>query len=226
MRATLQAPGLLTGCLDAAKQTIEGLGSAVAYESQGSRAGGGVTALLVVDGERATIGKILDLIIDLQLDGFTEFGPSTTMATGNVTCRVATHNDEVWIVFAEVALEVPTAARPGTKELIHRLVESGQSLVAVDTNRNIVGYALAEPHDANTLSLFYLGVSKTARGQHACSSLVAKLKGIGAAIIADVRWNNTSSMVERFEHFQFVKTDVDAERTKFRWQPAKENSPA
>jgi ribosomal protein S18 acetylase RimI-like enzyme len=87
----------------------------------------------------------------------------------------------------------------------------------------IVGYALAEMYDKSTLSLVYLGVSKAARNQSVSSSLVSKLKESGASIITDVRSNNTSSMVERFEHFGFVKGDVDANRTKLRWEKVGHN---
>jgi len=80
-----------------------------------------------------------------------------------------------------------------------------------------LGYALAAM-DTNTLSLVYLGVSKTARNQRVSSSLISKLKEGGTPIITDVRSNNTSSMVERFEHFEFVKSDVNADRTKLRWE--------
>jgi hypothetical protein len=79
------------------------------------------------------------------------------------------------------------------------------------------GYALAAM-DTNTLSIVYPGVSKTARNQRVSSSLISKLKEGGTPIITDVRSNNTSSMVERFEHFGFVKGDVNVDRTKLRWE--------
>lgn len=82
---------------------------------------------------------------------------------------------------------------------------------------NLCDYALAAM-DTNTLSLVYLGVSKTARNQRISSSLISKLKEGGAPIITDVRSNNTSSMVERFEHFGFGKGDVNADRTNLRWE--------
>jgi hypothetical protein len=140
------------------------------------------------------------------------------------TYRVAVSGDEAGIlkVFAEVAPEVPTSVLPQTEPLLERLVASGQSWVAVDADDNIIGYALAEPHDSKTLSLFYLGVSKVARNQHVSSSLISKLRETGAPIITDVRSNNKSSMVERFEHLGFVKCDVNADRTKLRWEKPKE----
>ena len=79
------------------------------------------------------------------------------------------------------------------------------------------GYALAAM-DTNTLSIVYPGVSKTARNQRVSSSLISKLKEGATPIITDVRSNNTSSMVERFEHFGFVKGDVNVDRTKLRWE--------
>jgi hypothetical protein len=81
------------------------------------------------------------------------------------TYRPAVSSDEGSIlkVFAEVASEVPTAVRPQTEAYIKRFVGSGQSWVATDAEGKVVGYALAEPHDRETLSLVYLGVSKAAR---------------------------------------------------------------
>ncbi len=136
------------------------------------------------------------------------------------TYRVAIAGDEAGIlkVFAEVASEVPTRVLPQTEAIVQRLVASGQSWVGVDADDNIVGYALAEPCDAETLSLVYVGVSKAMRNQHVCASLISKLQEIGAPIVTDVRSNNKSSMVERFEHFGFVKGDVNADRTKLRWE--------
>ncbi|MET3334591.1 MULTISPECIES: GNAT family N-acetyltransferase [Bradyrhizobium] len=219
MRAMLHAPNITLESLGAVKATINGLGCTIVFDRQDSLPGGGVIANLIVEGERDEIGRILDLIPVEQLGGFTEFGPAATI-TGNVVYRIAVPDDEVGIllVFAEVAREVPTAVRPQTTAYITRYVASGQSLIAVDARGNIVGYALAEPHDKETLSLVYLGVSKAARGQHVSSALISKLKEIGAPIITDVRSDNKSSMVARFLRFGFVKTDDDGNRTKLRWQ--------
>jgi acetyltransferase (GNAT) family protein len=140
------------------------------------------------------------------------------------TYRAAVAGDAAGIlrVFAEVASEVPTSVLPQTEAIVQRLVASGQSWVGVDADDNIVGYALAEPCDAETLSLVYMGVSKAARNQHVSSSLILKLQEVGAPIITGVRSNNKSSMIERFEHFGFVKGDANADRTKLRWEkPAK-----
>lgn len=134
--------------------------------------------------------------------------------------RTAVSGDEVGIlrVFAEVASEVPTSVLPQTKELIRRYVGSGQSQIAIDRDGVVIGYALAEPYDCDTLSLVYLGVAKSARDRHVGSALVAKLKDIGAPIITDVRSDNKSSMVERFEALGFVKTPTVFEgTTKMRW---------
>jgi N-acetylglutamate synthase-like GNAT family acetyltransferase len=138
--------------------------------------------------------------------------------TKHVSYRVAVSGDEAGIlkVFAEVAPEVPTAVRSGTRELIDRLVATDQSWVATDPTGTIVGYALAEG-DHKSLWLVYLGVSKAARNQGVSSSLILKLKETGRPIDTDVRFNNSSSMVERFERFGFVKTDENEDRTKLRW---------
>jgi hypothetical protein len=84
---------------------------------------------------------------------------------------------------------------------------------------SLIVYALAEPHDSKTLSLVYLGVSKASRNQRVSSSLISRLQGVGAPIVTDVRSDNKSSMVERFEHFGFVKTPtVFTGKTKLRWE--------
>src|SRR5258707_13342497 len=108
MRVMVDAAKITLESLETAKATIKGLGGTIVYHRQDSRTEGGVIAHLIVEGERAAIGGILDLVIVEQLDGFTEFGPGATMATGNVTYRVAVSDDEVGIllVFAEVAAEV------------------------------------------------------------------------------------------------------------------------
>jgi hypothetical protein len=135
------------------------------------------------------------------------------------TYRVAVAGDEAAIlnVFADVAPEVPTAVRPQTEGIVKELVATGDSWVTIDADNKIVGYALAAMNN-NTLSLVYMGVSKTSRNQRVSSSLISKLKESGATIITDVRSNNTSSMVERLEHFGFVKSDVNTDRTKLRWE--------
>ncbi|RXT34529.1 GNAT family N-acetyltransferase [Bradyrhizobium betae] len=140
--------------------------------------------------------------------------------------RVAVSGDVDGIlnVFAEVAPEVPTRVysdtkgdHTDTKASIEGAVGTGQSWVATDANGTIVGYALANGDD-KALTLLYLGVSQAARNQHVCSSLVSKLKETSAAINTDVRSNNKSSMVERFEHLEFVKGNINEDRTKLHWQ--------
>src|SRR3954465_15684437 len=116
MRVTLHAAKITLESLETAKATIKGLGGNIVYHRQDSLTGGGVTAHLIVEGEREAIGGILDLVIVEQLDGFTQFGPGSAMATGNVAYRVAVPSDEVGIllVFAEAAPEVPTRVYPDT----------------------------------------------------------------------------------------------------------------
>src|SRR6266436_5526138 len=219
MRIMLHAARITLGSLETAKATIKGLGGSIVYHRQDSRTGGGVIAHLIVEGERAAIGGILDLILVEQLEGFTEFGPGATMTTGNVVYRVAVSGDVVGIllVFAEVAAEVPTRVYPETSGTIEGLVATGESWVAVDANDQIVGYALASKYD-NTILLTYLGVSKTARDQHISTALVSKLKESGAPIVTDVRPDNKSSMIERFERFGFVEIPTIFAGTKLRWE--------
>src|SRR3954468_10886222 len=118
MRVALHAAKITPESLDAAKATVKGLGGTIVYHRLDSRTDGGVIAHLVVEGEHAAIGAILNLVVVEQLGSFTEFGPGATMAAGNLTYRVAVAGDVVGIllVFAEVAPEVPTTVRPGTKE--------------------------------------------------------------------------------------------------------------
>ena len=219
----LHAARITLGSLETAKATIKGLGGTIVYLRQDSRTGGGVIAHLIVEGERAAIGGILDLVIVEQLEGFTDFGPGDTMATGNVAYRLAVPGDVVGIllVFAEAAPEVPTRVYPDTSGRIEGSVATGLSWVAVDADEKIVGYALAYSHD-NTIYLDYLGVSKTARNQHISTTLVSKLKESSALIVTDVRPDNRSSMVERFARFGFVEMPTRFPGTKLRWeQPTK-----
>lgn len=147
------------------------------------------------------------------------------MVKKDYSYRIAVAGDVTGIleVFAEVAPEVPTRVYDGTKdhvdtkESIAGWVETGQSWVATDATGTIVGYALAEG-DEKGLSLVYLGVAKAARNQHICPSLVSKLKEASATINTDVRHNNQSSMVERFERLGFVKGDNDGKRSKLHWK--------
>jgi hypothetical protein len=220
MRVLLHATNITQESLQTAKATIEGLGNTIVFHRQESRPKGGMIAHLVVEGEPAAIRGILNLVPAEQLEGFTEFGPATTK-TGNVACRVAIPGDDVGIllIFSEVAPEVPTRVYPHTLGRIEDLVGTGLSWVAVDADDNIVGYALAYSHD-NTVYLDYLGVSKTARGQLISGTLVSKLKESGAPIIAGVRPDNKSSMVERFKRFDFVEIPNNFPGTKLRWERA------
>ncbi|XSC43442.1 GNAT family N-acetyltransferase [Bradyrhizobium sp. RDT10] len=219
MRVMLHAAKITLEGLDTVKATIKDLGGTIVYHRQDSRTGGGVIAHLIVEGERAAIGAVLDLIIAERLDGFTEFGPVATMATGNVAYRVAVPGDEVGIllVFAEVAPEVPTRVYPDTLGRIEGSVATGLSWVAVDADDKVVGYALAYSHD-NTIYLNYLGVSKTARNRHISTALVSKLKESGAPIVTDVRPDNKSSMAGRFARFGFVEVPNVFAGTKLRWE--------
>jgi hypothetical protein len=138
----------------------------------------------------------------------------------DITYRTAIADDEddILTIFAEVADEVPTiGVKEGTKELVARLVASRASLVALDADGKIVGYALAEP-DGKGLSLFYLGVTGAARDKHVCSGIVARMKEHRLPITASVRHNNKSSMAERFEHLGFKVLEKQQDQTKFRWQ--------
>jgi hypothetical protein len=141
--------------------------------------------------------------------------------TQPLTYRAAVPDDEGGIlgVFGEVAAEVPTAVRPQTEAIIHRFVSSGASLVAIDGDGKVIGYALAESDGNGGISLMYLGVAKAARSKRICSSIISQLKKHGMPITASVRHNNKSSMADRFKHLEFTESEVREEETKFRWEP-------
>lgn len=141
-------------------------------------------------------------------------------ATKVTTYRVAVAGDIAGIlqVFEEVAPAVPTAVRSQTKGYIEGWVATGESWVATEAGGKIIGYALAEKV-ADAISLVYLGVAEEAQGQHISTTFVEKLKERGEPIVADVQSDNKSSMVERFEHFGFVKIPtVFSGKTKLRWE--------
>jgi ribosomal protein S18 acetylase RimI-like enzyme len=141
--------------------------------------------------------------------------------TQPLTCRAAIPDDEAGIlaVFAEVAPEVPTTVKEGTKELIARLVATEASLVAVDLHGKVVGYALAEGDGKGGISLIYLGVAKAARNNGISKTIISQLKEHGMPITASVRNDNASSMAERFKRFGFVERESVLEgETKYRWE--------
>lgn len=139
----------------------------------------------------------------------------------DITYRTAIADDvdDILTIFAEVAHEVPTiGVVEGTKELVAGLVATGASLVALDVDGRIVGYALAEGDGKGGISLIYLGVTGAARGKRICSGIVARLKEHGMPITASVRHNNRSSMAGRFERLGFEVLEKQQDQTKFRWQ--------
>jgi hypothetical protein len=133
---------------------------------------------------------------------------------------VADDVDDILAIFAEVAPEVPTrGVIEGTKELVASWVKTGASLVALDADGKVVGYALAEGDGKEGISLVYLGVTGVARGKRICSGIVALLKEHGMPITASVRHNNKSAMAGRFERPGFEVLETQQDQTKFRWQP-------
>jgi ribosomal protein S18 acetylase RimI-like enzyme len=128
----------------------------------------------------------------------------------------------VFKVFEEVAPEVPTRVYDDTAARIAEDIALGESWIAIDEAGIIVGYALAGTHDGE-FTLAYLGVSKSAREEKVSSTLISKLKEKGIPINADVRANNKSSMIERFEKMGFFRRNEDPspfekDRTKLRWE--------
>jgi tagatose-1,6-bisphosphate aldolase len=73
-----------------------------------------------------------------------------------ITYRIAVADDleDILTIFAEVAPEVPTVGVvETTKELVADWVASGASLVALDADRKVVGYAIARGDGNGGISL-------------------------------------------------------------------------
>jgi len=139
-----------------------------------------------------------------------------------ITYRTATAADvdDILTIFGEVAPEVPTiGVVEQTKGLVEGWVATGASLVALDSDGKVVGYALAKGDGKDGIELVYLGVTGAARGKRVCSGIVARLKEHDMPITASVRHNNKSSMAGRLERLGFKVLEKQQEQTKFRWQP-------
>ncbi|HEV2630831.1 MAG TPA: hypothetical protein VGV41_19580 [Pseudolabrys sp.] len=128
--------------------------------------------------------------------------------------------DDILTIFGEVAPEVPTiGVVEQTKGLVEGWVATGASLVALDSDGKIVGYALAQGDGKDGIELVYLGVTGTARGKRVCSGIVARLKEHDMPITASVRHDNQSLMAARFERLGFKTLENQQEQTKYRWKP-------
>jgi len=132
----------------------------------------------------------------------------------------------VWIVFEEVASEIPVPLTAEDKQnraliIIGECINSNESWVAVDAAGTIVGFALArrDPHELTALALEYIGVSKNSRGHEISPALVDKLKAKGVPLTAAVLHANQSGMVNRLVDMGFTKGLADAKQTKLRWDP-------
>jgi hypothetical protein len=142
-----------------------------------------------------------------------------------ITYRTATAADvdDILTIFAEVAPEVPTiGVVEQTKGLVKGWVATGASLVALDAEGKVVGYALAQGDGKNGIELVYLGVTVAARGKRVCSGIVARLKEQDMPITAAVRHDNKSSMAERFGRLGFEVQEKQEKQNKFRWQPVRQ----
>ncbi len=142
----------------------------------------------------------------------------------DITYRPANADDvdDILTIFAEVAPEVPTVGViEGTRGRVEGWVATGDSLVALDANGKVVGYALAYATGEDGIELVYLGVTGAARGKGVCSGIVARLKERGVPITASVRHNNKSSMAERFGRLGFKVLQKQEEQTKFRYSESK-----
>jgi GNAT superfamily N-acetyltransferase len=136
-----------------------------------------------------------------------------------------------------VMLEVPvlldsTPRVEAIKNIIVECCGSGDTLVASDKNGAVVDLVLAKPdvlerfYDDNAgLSLRYIGVAKTCRGQGIFSALMQRLKDVGEPLTADVLHGNQSGMSDRLVKAGFLETKSNDKERSFRWSPSWFRSP-
>jgi hypothetical protein len=122
-------------------------------------------------------------------------GAVMTQTSNPVAYRVASRNDETdkLAVLEEVAPEIPVLfdtleRQDAIRGIIIECHKSGQSLVAVDANGRVVGFALARAdyHEGGAISLRYIGVSANSRRRGIFATFMKKLKAKGAPITTSV----------------------------------------
>lgn len=154
--------------------------------------------------------------------------------SNEIEYRVANGDDETDIlaVLEEVAAEIPVRLDGEERQQkirteIRQCHQTKKSLVAVDTDGKIVGFALARPdaHEGKAaIYLPYVGVSAASRRSGIFSTLVEKLKANGVPLIANVLHDNGSGMADILLRSGFTNIDWNAKQTKFLWSPVPDAS--
>lgn len=149
--------------------------------------------------------------------------------------RLATKDDETDIlaVLEEVAPEIPVRLdgeerQTKVKTEIRQCQQTKKSWVAVDTDGNVVGFALARPDAYKgkaAIYLPYVGVSIGSRRDGIFSTLVEKLKANGAHLIANVLHDNKSGMEDILMKNGFTEIERNSKQKKFVWSPSAAGSP-
>jgi ribosomal protein S18 acetylase RimI-like enzyme len=155
--------------------------------------------------------------------------------TRDFECRVADENDKsgIWDVLFEVAADIPARVQTpedqkNLKGFISEWVDVGSSLVAVDSNGLIVGFALSKPDNGVRLqeknkafNLPYIGVSKKWQRHGVLKSLLKRLKDHSEPLTVSVLSDNKCDMVATLEKADFVKQSrQDPKQTYLRWNPS------
>jgi hypothetical protein len=154
-------------------------------------------------------------------------------ASNAVEYRVANTDDAAGIlsILQEVAPEIPVLLdTPESEEIIQSIIaeccNSGDSLVALDTEGAVAGFVLAKPdrlerflHKNQAISLRYIGVTGLSRRQGIFAALMKKLTAKGVPLTASVLHTNRSDMATRLAKIGFDKIEHDTKETKLKWSP-------
>lgn len=145
--------------------------------------------------------------------------------------RLATANDApgIFAVLEEVAAEIPVLLdlperRSKVLGQIQACCASGETWVALDRGRTIVGFLLAEPdqlerfhQNNNALHLPYGGVRGSHRGRRIFPSLAEKIMEKGVPRTATVKRANKSDMLSRLLKLGFVSIASANDQDDLRW---------
>jgi hypothetical protein len=136
-------------------------------------------------------------------------------------------------VSSEIPLRLDGAERKARiLDLIADCCRSGESLVAMNDRKQLLGFQLTRPialrylvsngpKQPAGLSLEYGGIAKNARGKGLFSSLIEQTKKRRLPLYAIVRHDNHSKMADRLIQMEFEKigSDSDFPQDHFRWLP-------
>ena len=144
-----------------------------------------------------------------------------TMTEINVRIAAADDTMEVLAVLAEVAVEIPLRLdtnqhKEAARGIVTEGISSGESLVALDNNGNVVGFLLIEPdklerfhHDNQALHLRYGGVAKSQRRAGIFLALLQQAMDRRVLLTATVKAANQSGMAERLMFSGFQKLSAE-----------------